>query len=119
MPAIDELRKLVIDQKKASLPFQVEDERLRPLHEAIHAFDQVVSQVVIEAMQGRQAPDITSEVRREHQQEAHRQLAAISTVDNRSINLYRAYLERLDRMLSLTWQVFSDPSEPDRSGRNE
>jgi hypothetical protein len=98
--AIDELRKAVIEQKKANLPQEVADPALADLHQAIVEYDQIVSQVVIAVIQGWE-----SQVDQQHldqaQQAAAQALDAPDLQSNRRVAFYRSYKNRLDRMRNL------------------
>lgn len=103
-PPLSELRRLVIEQKKAFLPPEPADPSLANLHQAVFDYDQLVSQVVIAAIQGLPA-DLPSGPLASTRQRLQDQLTAASTGQNRRAEFYGSYTHRLDRMLDLARQV--------------
>jgi hypothetical protein len=104
--ARDELKKLVINQKKVFLPPEASDSALYNLHEAVSQYDQLISQVVIEAIQGNTTG---SAVEGETVNQAHEAvelaLASPEISGNQKVDFYRSYVDRLDHMLQLANQV--------------
>ena len=99
-----ELRKTVIDQKKAYLPPEAADPDLTELHNAVSLYDQLISPLVIGAIQGLQVdvPGAEIDAARDRVSQA---LDALIAAGNRGADFYRSYTVRLDRMLALAQQV--------------
>lgn len=99
-----ELKKAIIDQKKAFLPLQVEDPTLALLHDSVTTYDQLVSQVVIGAIQG-WTVEISPVQIQETRNTIQKALETPEIQGNRRVEIYRSYVTRLDRMLQLADQV--------------
>jgi hypothetical protein len=98
--AINALRKAVIDQKKANLPYEPEDPALMELHQAVVAYDQIVSQAVIAVIQGLESSvspmDISAA---KDSAESHLQAPQVQA--SRKLAFYQTYKSRLDHMVIL------------------
>ena len=102
---LNDLKKLVIAQKTAVLPTEAPDPALAALHTALTQYDQLVSQVVIQAIQGLPFDFPTKQ-----------EQALISELDElfagapggRDVENYRRYRQRLDQMSELAQQAASN-----------
>ena len=99
---ITELKKLVIAQKTAALPVEAPAPELAALHAAMARYDQVVSMVVIHAIQenpfefpGEPVYGLRSELDR----------LFANAPAGREVETYRKYRQRLDQMSELTEQI--------------
>jgi pantothenate kinase-related protein Tda10 len=97
---IEELKKAVIDQKKANLPQEPDDPALAGLHQAVVEYDQIVSQVVIALIQGWNSEVDQLQIN-QAQAAAAQALEAPDLQSNRRLAFYRKYKSRLDHMLEL------------------
>jgi hypothetical protein len=98
---ITELRQAVIDQKKANLPPEAAEPALTRLHQAVVAYDQLVSQLVIAVIQGWESPVTAAEIHAA-QVEAAREAQSPQVQGSRRLSFYQTYLARLDRMVALS-----------------
>lgn len=95
-----ELRKLVIAQKTALLPPEAASAPLETAHAALQAYDQLVSQAVIAAIQQRPI-EVPGEQIRAAQATAQTALEQPDLPAGRDLSTYRNYLRRIDRMAEL------------------
>lgn len=114
MSALDELRKKVIAQKTADFPRDpVEDPEIDAARIRLETYDQFVSQLVIQVLQGnpiqmsanQDDPDLNSELSALHQNKPDDQ--------KRLLTRYRLQKERLDTMLSLAIQASKEIAHHD------
>ncbi len=103
--ALDQLRKAVIAQKTALLPDQAPSPELKALHEALFDYDRFVSEMVISVLQG---SDEGKPYPQKDQVEAEMAGAIENADDRRSVELYRRYKERLDKMQALAMAVAAE-----------
>ncbi len=106
MSALDDLRKKVIAQKTADFPNDpIDDPEIDAARIRLETFDQFVSQMVIQVLQGnpiqvaadQDDPDLDSELSALHQNKPDDR--------RRLIEKYRQQKERLDTMLDLAIQA--------------
>ena len=102
--SLSRLRKAVIEQKKVFLPPEAEEPGLSALHQAVVNYDQLVSQVVIAALQSSPLP--VDEAQIQNAKTAVEHLLADPTIQaNRRAAFYQSYTSRLERMLALAQAV--------------
>jgi hypothetical protein len=104
MSAIDDLRKMAIAQKTAFLPVEPASPALAPLHAALVTYDQFVSGLVIQAIQG-MVTSASAEEMQSAREQAARATDAYPQPDDRNFKTYQKYKERLDRMLQLVQEI--------------
>jgi hypothetical protein len=107
---LNELRKLVITQKTAALPIDPPTPELAELHSALTHYDQVVSQAVIQAIQGMRFIFPTAQIKTLRDQ-LDRIFATAGS--EREVELYLRYRQRLDQMSDLAEQAARDQPEQD------
>ncbi len=103
--ALDQLRKAVIAQKTARLPDEAPSAGLQALHQALFDYDRYISEMVISVLQG------STEGKpypKQDQVEAEMANAIETADDRRSVELYRRYKERLDKMQALALAVAAE-----------
>jgi hypothetical protein len=104
---IGRLRKAVIGQKTASLPEPPKDPSLQPLYDLLYEYDQYITQMVINVLQG----NLESE---DYSQRGQIDLLMSDSVNSlnpmtkRELDLYKNYLLRLDTMLISAKVVVQD-----------
>jgi hypothetical protein len=107
--ALDQLRKAVIQQKMAALPEEPEDSIFHSLHIIVGDYDRFVSQMVIGVLtQGEQAFYYPQRTLVQTAVEEVETRADAS--QQRKVEQYRKYINRLDQMLLLALQVSSGSS---------
>ena len=90
----------MIEQKKVLFPFEAEDPALSGLHQAVKEMDELVSKVVIQALQG----NLTNLPIAEIDQVQAKILELLDTPEiqqNRHASSYRSYVARLTNMLQI------------------
>jgi hypothetical protein len=105
LSALDQLKKAVIDQKKAFLPFEADSPDLVGIHQAVVAYDQIVSQIVISALQNLPVDPLVESSTEEARQKIATQFDEPVVQNQRKFDFYRTYTARLDKMLDLAHQV--------------
>jgi uncharacterized protein YutE (UPF0331/DUF86 family) len=107
--ALDQLRKAVIQQKMAALSEESEDSIFHSLHIIVGDYDRFVSQMVIGMLtQGEKAVYYSQ---RTLVQTAVEEVETIADASQqRKVEQYRNYINRLDQMLQLALQVSSGSS---------
>jgi len=108
--SLDELKKAVIDQKKVLFPYEAEDPALSELHQAVKEMDELVSQVVIQALQRNLTSLPTAKID-EVQAKIQVLLARPEIEQNRHVSFYRSYLARLTNMLQIAKRSSVDALE--------
>ncbi len=103
--ALDQLRKAVISQKTALLPDEAPSPALQTLHQTLYDYDHYVSEMVIAVLQGSDQGKAYP-----HQDLVEEQMANVieHSDDRRSVELYRRYKERLDKMQALALAVAAE-----------
>lgn len=101
---LDALRKLIIDQKKANIPIEPPDATLADLHDAVAAYDRLVSQVVFGVIQNFPVTVSTADVLAA-QEKLNQIMTQPETAGNPRAALYFKYQKRLDQMLDLAEQI--------------
>ncbi len=103
--ALDQLRKAVISQKTAQLPDEAPSPKLQALHQALFDYDRYVSEMVISVLQGSAEgkPYLLKATVEEEMANAIEHAD-----DRRSVELYRRYKERLDKMQTLAMAVAAE-----------
>lgn len=101
---LNQLRDMVIAQKSASLPFDPPNPELAELHRLLTDYDAVVSQNVFSVLQGNKE---IAEFEERQAVDQHIQQLGQHTTDElqRDIRKYSNYLQRLDRMQFLAFEV--------------
>lgn len=100
---LNELKKLVIAQKTAVLSPEAPTPNLEALHAALVRYDQVVSQAVIQTIQGAEF-DFPKQQVAILQTELER-LFIDAGDSSREVDIYRKYKQRLDQMIDLAEQA--------------
>jgi hypothetical protein len=99
-----QLRKAVIQQKTASLPDDMDDPVFQSLHKIVVEYDQFVSQMVIAVLSGEKKASSYS-----HRTLVVTAIEAAETIadpkQQRKVEQYRNYVNRLDHMHDLALQV--------------
>lgn len=108
---LESLRKLVITQKTAVMPSETDDPAMKDLHAALTHYDQLVSENVIQAIQGKSV-NVPQEQITAAQQQLDRQLAAPEIITRRELEQYRKYKNRLDQMIDLVITISTGSSQP-------
>ena len=103
---LGDLKKMVIGQKSAGLPFEAPSAALEGLHAALVEYDQVVSRAVIQTIQGVPVDDPADQIR-EMQAAIDAHFTAAGS--GRDVETYRKYFNRLDTMLALVRQIAQEP----------
>ncbi len=103
--ALDQLRKAVISQKTAQLPDKAPAPDLQALHAALFDYDRYVSKMVIAVLQG-SAEGKPYALQATVEEEMAK--AVEHAGDRRSVELYRRYKGRLDKMQALAMAVAAE-----------
>jgi hypothetical protein len=99
---ITELKKLVIAQKTAALPVEAPAPELAELHSVMVRYDQVVSMVVIQAIQGLPFEFPGGPI---YALRSELDSLFAGAPGGREVENYRKYRQRLDQMSDLTEQI--------------
>lgn len=98
---LDELKKAVIDQKKAALPLDAADPALEEVHRAVLRYDAQVSQLVIGLIQQINLPLPEEDLQRAEQQAS----TALENAQAHGTQRYKSYKARLDHLRALAEQI--------------
>jgi len=104
---LNRLRKLIIQQKTASLPEPNNDPATQVAYESVNHYDQYVSQVVIAVLQGQDKLEGYLEKEKLHQILTNLSHSTFPASLRLAI-LYQRYTDRLEEMFTLASKIVSD-----------